>query len=104
MILGSNNDEYKEVLTSEAEAGESSKYWLSVLNGLKNRRAKDILILFADGLTGIKEAIVTAFPKTKYQCCIVHPIRNTMKYVPDKDRDPECHVSKTKPAAQCISQ
>ena len=65
---------------------ESAKYWLSVLNELKNRGVKDILIICADGLTGIKEAIATAFPKTEYQRCIVHQVRNTLKYVPDKDR------------------
>ncbi len=65
---------------------ESSKYWLSVLNELKNRGIKDILIICADGLSGIKEAIAAAFPKTEYQRCIVHQVRNTLKYVPDKDR------------------
>ena len=65
---------------------ESSKYWLSVLNELKNRGVKDILIICADGLSGIKEAIAAAFPKTEYQRCIVHQVRNTLKYVPDKDR------------------
>ena len=48
--------------------------------------AEDILIICADGLTGIKEAIAAAFPKTEYQRCIVHQVRNTLKYVPDKDR------------------
>ena len=65
---------------------ESSKYWLSVLNELKNRGVKDILILCADGLSGMKEAIASAFPQTEYQRCIVHQVRNTLKYVPDKDR------------------
>ena len=59
---------------------------MSVLNELKNRGVKDILIICADGLTGIKEAISAAFPKTEYQRCIVHQVRNTLKYVPDKDR------------------
>jgi putative transposase len=86
VILGINRDGYKEVLTIEIGENESSKYWLSVLNGLKNRGVQDILIICADGLTGIKEAISTAFPKTEYQRCIVHQVRNTMKYVADKDR------------------
>lgn len=59
--------------------------WLSVPNGLKNRGVKEILIICADGLRGIKEAIAAAFPKTEYQCCIFHQVRNTMKYVFDKD-------------------
>lgn len=56
------------------------------MNELKNRGVKDVLIICADGLTGVKEAIATAFPKTEYQRCIVHQVRNTLKYVPDKDR------------------
>lgn len=95
MILGINQDGYKEVLTIEVGENESSKYWLSVLKGLKNRGVKDILIICADGLTGIKEAIAAAFPKTEYQRCIVHQIRNTMKYVADKDRKPFCADLKT---------
>lgn len=72
VILGINEDGHKEVLTIEVGENESSKYWLSVLNGLKNRGVKDILSICADGLTGIKEAITAAFPKTEYQRCIVH--------------------------------
>ena len=53
------------------------------MNELKNRGVKDVLIICADGLTGIKEAIATAFPKTEYQRCIVHQVRNTLKYVPE---------------------
>lgn len=65
VILGINPDSQKEVLTIQVGENESSKYWLSVLNELKNRRVKDILVLCADGLTGIKEAIAAAFPKTE---------------------------------------
>lgn len=86
VILGINTAGKKEVLTINVGDNESSKYWLSVLNELKNRGIKDILILCADGLTGIKEAIAAAFPNTEYQRCIVHQVRNTLKYVPDKDR------------------
>ena len=95
VILGINSDGYKEVLSIEVGENESSKYWLSILNGLKNRGVKDILIICADGLTGIREAISAAFPKTEYQRCIVHQIRNTMKYVADKDRKPFCADLKT---------
>lgn len=86
VILGINTSGMKEVLTINVGDNESSKYWLSILNELKNRGVKDILVLCADGLTGIKEAIGAAFPKTEYQRCIVHQVRNTLKYVPDKDR------------------
>ena len=86
VILGINTEGKKEVLSITVGDNESSKYWLSVLNELKNRGVKDILIICADGLSGIKEAISAAFPKTEYQRCIVHQVRNTLKYVPDKDR------------------
>ena len=65
VILGISCDGRKDVLTIEVGENESSKYWLSVLNELKNRGVKDIMIICADGLTGIKEAIATAFPKTE---------------------------------------
>ena len=86
VILGINTEGKKEVLSITVGDNESSKYWLSVLNELKNRGVKNILIICADGLSGIKEAIAAAFPKTEYQRCIVHQVRNTLKYVPDKDR------------------
>ena len=86
VILGINTEGKKEVLSINIGDNESAKYWLSVLNELKNRGVKDILIICADGLSGIKEAITTAFPKTEYQRCIVHQVRNTLKYVPDKDK------------------
>ena len=86
VILGITQEGRKEVLTIEVGQNESAKYWLSVLNSLKNRGVKDILIICADGLTGIKEAVNTAYPQTEYQRCIVHQVRNTLKYVADKDR------------------
>lgn len=86
VILGISEEGRKEVLSIQAGENESSKYWLSVLNELKNRGVKDILILCADGLTGIKESISVAFPNTEYQRCIVHQVRNTLKYVADKDK------------------
>jgi len=85
IVLGINDEGKKEILTIEVGENESSKYWLGVLNSLKNRGAKDILILCSDGLTGLKEAISAAFPNTEHQRCIVHMVRNTMKYVANKD-------------------
>ena len=82
VILGINSEGRKEVLTITIGDNESAKYWLSVLNELKNRGVKDILIICADGLTGIKEAISAAFPKTEYQRCMVHQVRNTFKICP----------------------
>ena len=95
VMLGINEEGYKEVITIEVGQNESAKYWLSILNGLKNRGVKDILIICADGLTGIKEAITAAFPKTEYQRCIVHQVRGTMKYVSYKDRKGFCADLKT---------
>ena len=86
VILGIDCDGRKDVLSIQVGENESAKYWLSVLNELKNRGVKDILILCADGLTGIKEAIAAAYPDTEYQRCLVHQVRNTLKYVADKDR------------------
>lgn len=86
VMLGISVEGKKEVLTIQVGENESSKYWLNVLNELKNRGVKDILIICADGLTGIKEAIAAAFPDTEYQRCLVHQVRNTLKYVADKDK------------------
>ena len=86
IILGINNEGKKEVLSIEIGENESSKYWLGIFNNLKNRGVKDILILCADGLSGMKDAVTVAFPKTEYQRCIVHQVRNTLRYIPDKDK------------------
>jgi putative transposase len=85
-ILGINDEGRKEVLSIQIGENESSKYWLSILNELKNRGVKDIMVLCADGLSGIKESIAVAYPQTEYQRCIVHQVRNTLKYVADKDK------------------
>ena len=86
VVLGVNIDGCKEVLGLYVGGNESSKYWLSVLNELKNRGVRDIFVICADGLSGIKEAIEAAFPKTEYQRCIVHQVRNTLKYVANKNK------------------
>ena len=86
VILGINKDGIKEVLGLYIGENESAKYWLGLLNELKNRGVQDILILCADALSGMKEAISAAFPRTDYQRCIVHQVRNTLKYVADKYR------------------
>ncbi|GAA0765110.1 hypothetical protein GCM10008908_01160 [Clostridium subterminale] len=86
VILGINEEGRKEIISIQIGQNESSKYWLSVLNELKNRGVRDILIICADRLSGIKESINVAFPNTEYQRCIVHQVRNTLKYVDDKDK------------------
>jgi len=86
IVLAIDIEGQKDVIGIYVGENESSKFWLSVLKDLKNRGVKDILILCADALSGIKDAINAAFPNTEYQRCIVHQIRNTLKYVSDKDR------------------
>ena len=77
---------HKEVLSIHIGENESAKYWLGVLNELKNRGVKDVLVICADGLSGMKEAVNTAFPQTELQRCIVHQVRNTLKYVGAKNK------------------
>lgn len=86
ITLGINADGIKDVLGITIGENESAKAWMSVLSDLKNRGIKDILIMCADGLTGIKEAISAIYPETEYQRCIIHQIRNCLKYVPYKDK------------------
>ncbi|WP_279008665.1 IS256 family transposase [Synergistes jonesii] len=86
VILGISLEGKKDVLTINVGENESAKYWLSILNELKNRGVKDVMIICADGLTGIKDAVSAAFPHAEYQRCIVHQVRNTLKYVADKDK------------------
>ena len=86
VILGIDCNGIKDVISLQIGENESSKYWLGVLNELKNRGVQDVMVICADGLTGIKEAIATAFPKAEYQRCIVHQVRNTLKHVYYKDK------------------
>ena len=76
---------HKEVLSIHIGENESAKYWLGV-NELKNRGVKDILVICADGLSGMKEAVAAAYPQTELQRCIVHQVRNTLKYAGEKTR------------------
>lgn len=76
-MLGIDKDGMKKVLTITIGENESAKYWMTVLNELKNRGVQDILVLCADGLTGLKDAISAIYPKTEYQRCMVHQIRNS---------------------------
>jgi len=74
------------VLSIQIGDNESSKFWLNVLNELKNRGVQDILILCADGLSGMKEAVAAAFPRPEYPRCVVNQVRNTLKYAAEKDK------------------
>jgi len=87
VVLGINREGNKDLLglwIGEAEA-EGAKFWLKVLTDLKNRGLKDILIACCDGLKGFPQAIEAVYPQTQVQLCIVHLIRNSLRYVPWKD-------------------
>lgn len=86
VVIGVNMDGQKEVLGIWIGANKGSKFWLSVLNDLKNRGVQNVLIFCVDGLNGFKEAIGATFPFAKIQRCIIHQIRSSMKYIPYKDR------------------
>jgi transposase-like protein len=86
LALAIGLDGQKEVLGLWIEVNEGSKFWMGILNELKNRGVKDILIAAVDGLTGFPDAINTVFPKTEVQLCMVHMVRSSLKYVPYKDR------------------
>jgi putative transposase len=85
LALGVNIEGHKELLGMCISEKEGAKFWLSVLTELQNRGVNDILIACVDGLKGFPEAINTVFPQTQVQLCIVHMVRNSMKYVPWKD-------------------
>ena len=85
VILAVSLTGHKEVLSIHIGENESAKYWLGVLNELKNRGVKDILVICADGLSRMKEA-AAAYPQTELQRCIVHQMRNTLKYAGEKIR------------------
>jgi len=85
VVVGVDLSGYKEVIGLYIRENESSKYWLTVLNDMKNRGLKDILIVSTDGLNGFKEAIKAAYPQAEIQRCIVHQIRNSLRFVSYKD-------------------
>ena len=85
VYIGINMDGLKEVHGMWVGENESAKFWLSVMNGLKNRGLQDILIACVDGLTGFPAAIEAVYPKTEIQQCIIHQIRNTTRFVSYKD-------------------
>jgi len=86
VIYGINIDGQKEVLGLTLGENEGSKFWLQVLTELKNRGLEDIFILCADGLKGLADSVEAAFPKTIFQTCIVHQVRNSLNYVPYNEK------------------
>ena len=88
IAIGIDMEGHKDVLGMYVGQNESAKFWLSILNGLKNRSVEDILIACVDGLTGFPQAIEAVFPDTEIQQCIIHQIRNTTKFVSYKELKP----------------
>jgi putative transposase len=85
-ILGINIEGRKELIGMYVSESEGSNFWLGVLSDLRNRGVEDILIASIDNLKGFAEAIQSTFPKAEIQSCIVHQIRNSLKYVASKDQ------------------
>ena len=85
-ILAVNLEGTKEILGLYLSESEGAKFWLSVLADIKNRGVEDILIASIDGLTGFPEAIASIYPNTEVQLCIVHQVRNSLKYVASKNQ------------------
>lgn len=83
-VLGITLDGHKDILGIWVGEHESAKFWLGVLNDLKNRGVEDIFIACKDGLTGFSEPINAVFPRTELQLCVIHQIRNSLRYVPYK--------------------
>jgi transposase-like protein len=88
IAIGIDMEGFRDVLGMWIGENESSKFWLSVMNDMKNRGVEDILIASVDGLTGFSNAIEAVFPKTELQHCIIHQIRNTTRFVSYKDLKP----------------
>lgn len=91
MALGINLEGQKELLGMWISENEGSKFWLDVLTQLQNRGVHDILIACVDGLTGFPQAITTVFPKTQVQLCMVHMVRNSLRYVAAKHMKEVAH-------------
>lgn len=81
VIMGVTVDGYKDILSITVGANETSKFWLGMLNDLKNRGIKDVLFFCVDGLPGFKEAIQAVFPDAQIQRCVIHMLRNSFKYI-----------------------
>lgn len=101
-ILGLNIEGKKELLGLYLSESEGANYWLSVLTDLQNRGVKEILIACVDGLTGFPEAIKTIFPETEVQLCVIHQLRNSMKYVASKNQ--RAFMTDLKPVYRAVTK
>ncbi|MCP4320482.1 MAG: IS256 family transposase [Alteromonadales bacterium] len=101
-LLALNMQGKKEILGLHLSENEGANYWLSVLTDLNNRGVKDILIACVDGLTGFPEAIATIFPEAETQLCVIHQIRNSMKYVASKNQ--KAFMADLKPVYRAVTK
>ena len=99
IVLGVSGLGYKEVLGIWIGESEGAKFWMGILNELKNRGVEDILIACIDGLKGFGDAIKAIYPSAEVQQCVVHQVRHTIKFLPHKDREQFCDDLKTVYAA-----
>jgi putative transposase len=101
-ILGVNKEGKKDLLGVYVSENEGANFWLSVLTDLHNRGLKDILIACIDNLNGFEQAILSLFPKTEVQSCVVHQIRNSLKYIASKDQ--KIFMSELKPVYKAATK
>jgi len=101
-VLGLNMEGKKEILGLYLSESEGANFWLSVLTDLHNRGIEDILIASVDGLTGFPEAINSIFPKTEVQLCVIHQIRNSLKYVASKHQ--KAFMADLKPVYKALTR
>lgn len=101
-ILGVNLQGKKDLIGMYLSESEGAKFWLSVLTDLKNRGMEDMLIACIDGLKGFPEAIAALFPRTEIQTCVVHQIRNSLRYVAEKDK--KAFMADLKPVYQAVNK
>lgn len=90
LAVGISNDGCRDVLGMWIQSTEGAKFWLSILSELKQRGVRDILVLCADGLAGMSQAVEATFPQTVFQTCIVHMVRSSTRFVPWKERKAVC--------------
>jgi len=100
-ILGINVEGRKDLLGMYVAESEGAHFWLGVLTNLQQRGVNDILIACIDNLKGFAEAIASIYPKTEVQTCVIHQIRNSIKYVASKDQKP--FIADLKPVYQALT-
>lgn len=101
-VMGINKEGKKDILGMYISESEGANFWLSVLTDLQDRGLEDILIACIDNLKGFAEAVQSTFPKTDVQTCIIHQIRNSLKYVASKDQ--KAFMKDLKPVYQAINK